>query len=204
VNGGGGGGGGGEYTGEIIRETSISTRGDQPTQTEGAVTIEVSIPVLASDYETYAGVNSNSPILFDCDLELFNITTGAVADSISFTNLAVPKAGSVSYLGSVQAAFWLRRIAQMGLDPDWLGAGASGSPWSHDGATMLGDLRQTFYPLILRLPLGDLATSPEAWRDIRISGDLFSVRLKFSGLNRFVFSTYVAFGPMTARIDWGT
>lgn len=201
---GGGSGIGGAYAGEIIRETSISTRGRQPTEGDGAVSIEVSISIFAADSETYSIANSNSPIVFDCDLELFNIRTGVVTDSITFTNLAIPKAESVSYLGSVQAAFWLRRIAQMGLDPDWLGAGASGSPWSHDGATMLTDLRQTFYPLILRLPLGGLDSSPYDWKAIRTSGDLFSVRLKFTGLNRFVFSTYVAFGPLTARIDWGT
>ena len=201
---GGGSGIGGAYAGEIIRETSISTRGRQPTEGDGAVSIEVSISVFAADSETYSIANSNSPIVFDCDLELFNVTTGAVVNSITFTNLAVPKAEAVSYLGSVQAAFWLRRIAQMGLFPDWLGAGASGSPWSHDGATMLTDLRQTFYPLILRLPLGGLDSSPDSWATIRGSGDLYSVRLKFTGLNRFVFSTYVAFGPLTARIDWGT
>lgn len=201
---GGGSGIGGAYSGEIIREVPIYTRGRQPTEGAGAVAIEISIPVLAADYESFAGVNSNSPIVFDCDLEIFNVTSGPVTDSLTFTNLAIPKARPVDFNGPVQAAFWLRRIAQMALFPDWLGAGASGAPWSHDGATMLGDLRQTFYPLILRLPLGGLGTSPEDWASIRGSGDLFSVRLKFSGLPRYVFSTYAAFGPITARIDWGT
>lgn len=201
---GGGSGIGGAYAGAVIRETSISTRGRQPTGDEGAVSIEVSIPVLAADYESFGGSNVNAPIVFDCDLELFNVTTGAVVDSLTFANLALPKSEAVNLRGGpVQAAFWLRRIAQMGLNPDWLGAGASGAPWSHDGATMLGDLRATFYPLILRLPLGGLPSSPDSWDTIR-DGDLFSVRLKFTGLNRFTFSTYVAFGPLTARIDWGT
>lgn len=202
---GGGSGSGGAYAGAVIRETSISTRGRQPSDGDGAVSIEVSIPVLAADYESFGGSNVNAPIVFDCDLELFNVTTGAVFDSLAFANLALPKSETVNPLGApVQAAFWLRRIAQMGLNPDWLGAGASGAPWSHDGATMLRDLRATFYPLILRLPLGGLPSSPDSWGAIRGSGDLFSVRLKFTGLNRYVFSTYVAFGPLTARIDWGT
>lgn len=202
---GGGSGIGGAYAGEIIRETSISTRGEQPTDGAGAVTIEVSIPVLAADYESFGGSNVDAPIVFDCDLELFNVTTGAVVDSLTFSNLAIPKSETVNLRGGpVQAAFWLRRIAQMGLFPDWLGAGASGAPWSHDGATMLGDLRATFYPLILRLPLGGLPSSPDGWKEIKNSGDLYSVRLRFTGLNRYVFSTYVAFGPLTARIDWGT
>lgn len=199
---GGGSGIGGAYAGEIIRETAISTRRRQPTDGDGAVSIEVSIPVIAADYESFSITNSNSPIVFDCDLELFNVTNGAVQDSVSFVNLAIPKAEAVSYLGPVQAALWLRRIAQMNLSPDWRGNGAR-FPWSHDGATMLGDLRATYYPLILRLPLGGLASSPDSWGVIR-AGDLYSVRLKFSGLNRYVFSTYVAFGPLTARVDWGT
>ena len=202
---GGGSGIGGAYAGEIIRETSISTRGEQPTENDGAVSIVVSIPVLAADYESFAGVNSNSPIVFDCDLELFNVRLGTVTDSVTFANLALPKSETVNLRGGpVQAAFWLRRIAQMGLFPDWRGDGASGAPWSHDGCTMLGDLRQTFYPLILRLPLGGLASSPDNWRHIRNNLDLYSVRLKFTGLNRYVFSTFVGFGPLTARIDWGT
>ena len=199
---GGGSGIGGVYVGEIIREVSISTRERQPTDGDGAVSIEVSIPVIAADYESFSLTNENSPIVFDCDLELFNVTTSAVQDSISFVNLAIPKARPLPYLDPVQAIYWLRRIAQMNLFPDWVG-NAARFPWSHDGATMLGDLRATYYPLILRLPLGGLASSPDSWGVIR-AGDLYSVRLKFSGLSGSINSTFVAFGPLTARVDWGT
>jgi hypothetical protein len=191
------------YSNEIIRETSISTRGDQPRDTPGAVSIEFSIPVIAANFESFGGSNRTDPLIFDCRAEIFNITTGAVADYIDFENLAVPLARPVTLGGPVAAAWWLRRLAQMTLTPDWLGAGANGFPWSHDGATTLGDLRQTFYPLILRLPLGDLATSPQSWKDIRDSGDLFGVRLRLSGMGQ-PFPNYIGFGALTARIDWGT
>ena len=189
------------YFNEIIRETSISTRGRQPTQGAGAVTIEVSIPVIAANWETLGGNFHGDPLVFNCGVELFNITTGVVSDYLDFPNLAVPMARAT--VGAPAAAWWLRRLAQMTLDPDWLGAGASGFPWSHDGATMLGDLRQTFYPLILRLPLGGLATSPDDWDTIRGGGDLFGVRLRLSGMGQ-VFPYYIGFGALTARIDWGT
>jgi hypothetical protein len=191
------------YSNEIIRETSISTRGRQPTQGAGAVSIEFSIPVIAANFESFGGSNSTDPLIFDCRAELFNITTGAVTDYLDFENLAVPLARPVTLGGPVAAAWWLRRLAQMTLTPDWLGAGANGFPWSHDGATTLGDLRQTFYPLILRLPLGGLATSPDDWETIRSSGDLFGVRLRLSGMDQ-PFPNYIGFGALTARIDWGT
>lgn len=202
---GGGTSGGGQYLNEIVREVPISVLSKQPTQNAGAVAIEISIPVLAANYESFAGSNSNVPIVCDCKLEIEDISgISGLTDYAIFQNLAIPKARPVDFNGPASAAFWLRRIAQMNLFPDWLGAGAAGFPWSHDGATMLGDIRQTFYPLILRLPLGGTANSPYSWEDLYTSGGLFSVRLKFTGLNRYVFSTYVAFGPLTARVDWGT
>ena len=193
---------------EIIRETSISTRGVQPTEGDGAVSIEMSIPVIA----LRGGLNSNPmpPVVFDCRLELFNVTTGAVVDYIAFDNLAVPSFiqgrddfGSRNY--KIAANYWFKRTALLTEIPDWRGS-TSVQPWSHDGATTIADITSTFYPLILRLPLGDGGNSPDSWKVIRQSGDLFSVRFVVTDFRDSFHSPaqYLGFGAMTARIDWGT
>jgi len=198
----------GYFPPEIIRETSISTRGVQPTEGEGAVSIEMSIPVIA----LRGGLNSNPmpPVVFDCRLELFNVTTGAVVDYIDFDNLAVPSFiqgrddfGSRNY--KIAANYWFKRTALLTEVPDWRGA-TSVQPWSHDGATTIADMTSTFYPLILRLPLGDGGDSPDEWKTIRQSGDLFSIRFVLTDFkdNLNAPAQYLGFGAMTARIDWGT
>jgi hypothetical protein len=198
----------GYFPPEIIRETSISTRGVQPTENDGAVSIEMSIPVIA----LRGGLISNPtpPVVFDCRLELFNVTTGAVVDYIDFDNLAVPSFiqgrddfGSRNY--KIAANYWFKRTALLTEVPDWRGA-TSVQPWSHDGATTIGDMTSTFYPLILRLPLGDGGNSPYDWKTIRQSGDLFSIRFVLTDFKDFLNSPaqYLGFGAMTARIDWGT
>jgi hypothetical protein len=198
----------GYFPPEIIRETSISTRGVQPTETDGAVSIEMSIPVIALRY----GLNSNPtpPVVFDCRLELFNVTTGAVVDYIDFDNLAVPSFiqgrddfGSRNY--KIAANYWFKRTALLTEVPDWRG-NTSVQPWSHDGATTIADMTSTFYPLILRLPLGDDGNSPDNWKTIRQSGDLFSIRFVLTDFKDFLNSPaqFLGFGAMTARIDWGT
>jgi hypothetical protein len=195
--------------GELIRETSISTRGNQPRETPGAVSIEMSIPVIALRGGLIS--NPNPPVTFDGRLELFNVTTGAVVDYIDFDNLAVPSFiqggddfSSPNY--KIAANYWFKRTALLTQIPDWRGA-TSVQPWSHDGATTIADMTSTFYPLILRLPLGDLATSPASWKDIKNSGDLFSVRFFIKDFSQLVPNyptSFLGFGAMTARIDWGT
>ena len=198
--------------GELIRETSISTRGVQPTETDGAVSIEMSIPVISLS----SLANGRRPITFDARLELFNVTTGAVVDYIEYNNLAFPASSYYAFHSMrdnfstdiIAANYWLRRVAMLTEDPDWRGA-TSVQPWSHDGATALADMTSTFYPLILRLPLGDGGNSPDEWKTIRQSGDLFSVRFFIKDYSVIastsgISSDYLGFGAMTARIDWGT
>ena len=191
---------------EIIRETSISTRERQPTEGAGVVSIEMSIPVIALSIRSPRG----SPVIFDCKLELFNVTTGAVVNYIAFDNLAVPAFtnDNGSYLSGRGAKlavnYWMKRIALLTQSPSWRGS-TSVQPWSHDGATRIEDINSTFYPLILRLPLGGLATSPDDWNTIRGSGDLYSVRFVITDFGtQGAPADYIAFGAMTARIDWGT
>jgi hypothetical protein len=194
---------------KIIRETSISTRGVQPTETDGAVSIEMSIPVIALRF----GGADSPPVVFDCNLELFSVTTGAVVDYIEFVNLAVPAfkleltdAGFLNSNYKIAANYWFKRIGMLTLAPAWRGA-TSVQPWSHDGATTIADLTSTFYPLILRLPLGGSINSPDSWKLIRQSGDLFSIRFfikDYSTLSFGIDSDFLGFGAMTARIDWGT
>jgi hypothetical protein len=195
--------------GELIRETSISTRGVQPTENDGAVSIEMSIPVIALRGGLIS--NPNPPVTFDGRLELFNVTMGAVVDYIDFDNLAVPSFiqgrddfNSRNY--KIAANYWLKRIALLTEVPDWRGA-TSVQPWSHDGATTIADMTSTFYPLILRLPLGGDYYSPDNWKTIRQSGDLFSVRFFIKDFSQLVPNyptSFLGFGAMTARIDWGT
>jgi hypothetical protein len=196
--------------GELIRETSISTRGVQPTEDDGAVSIEMSIPVISLS----SLANGRRPITFDARLELFNVTTGAVVDYIEYNNLAFPASSYYAFHSMrdnfstdiIAANYWLRRVALLTEVPDWRGA-TSVQPWSHDGATALADMTSTFYPLILRLPLGDDGNSPDNWKTIRQSGDLFSVRFfikDYSTLSFGIDSDFLGFGAMTARIDWGT
>jgi hypothetical protein len=190
--------------GELIRETSISTRERQPTEGAGAVSIEMSIPVIS--LRARSG-GERVPITFDARLELFNVTKGAVVNYIQFDNLACPASSYYSNYGasgSISASYWLKRIAMLTEVPDWRGA-TSVQPWSHDGATTIEDITSTFYPLILRLPLGGLATSPDDWNTIRGSGDLYSVRFFIRDFDSVYRPTqYLGFGAMTARIDWGT
>jgi hypothetical protein len=189
--------------GELIRETSISTRGVQPTENDGAVSIEMSIPVIAM------GGNGRDPLTFDARLQLLNVTTGAVVDYIDFDNLAVPATASLGYrtnIANLPVQYWFNRIALLTEAPDWRG-NTSVQPWSHDGATTIEDITSTFYPLILRLPLGDGGNSPDNWKTIRQSGDLFSIQFfikDFSQPNLNYPTRYIGFGAMTARIDWGT
>jgi hypothetical protein len=191
--------------GQLIRETSISTRGVQPTETDGAVSIEMSIPVISLSGVAFG----RDPITFDARLELFNVTTGAVVDYIEYNNLAFLASSYYSNYGatgSISASYWLKRVAMLTESPAWRGA-TSVQPWSHDGATTIEDMTSTFYPLILRLPLGDGGDSPDNWKVIRQSGDLFSVRFfikDFRQLNINFPSSFLGFGAMTARIDWGT
>jgi len=191
---------------ELIRETSISTRGVQPTEGDGAVSIEMSIPVI-SQRPIEGG--DRAPIIFNCKLELFNVTTGAVVDYIQFDNLAVPASsyvGSGGTSGGIASQYWFKRVALLTEDPAWRGY-TSVQPWSHDGATTIADLTSTFYPLILRLPLGDGGNSPDNWQTIRQSGDLFSVRFIVTNFSQPIFNfptQFLGFGAMTARIDWGT
>ena len=189
--------------GELIRETSISTRGRQPTDGAGAVSIEMSIPVIA----LRGGLISNPtpPVTFDCRLELFNVTTGAVVNYIQFDNLAVPAFITSDRINTIAIDYWMKRIALLTESPAWRG-NTSVQPWSHDGATTIEDITSTFYPLILRLPLGGLATSPDDWNTIRGSGDLYSVRFFIKDFSQpyGAITQYIAFGAMTARIDWGT
>lgn len=199
----------GYFPPEIIRETSISTRGVQPTETDGAVSIEMSIPVIALRGGLRS--NPNPPVVFDCRLELFNVTTGGVVDYINFDNLAVPSfITSNTFISGfsskkIAANYWMKRITMLTESPTWRGS-ASVQPWSHDGATTIADLTSTFYPLILRLPLGDGGNSPDNWKTIRQSGDLFSVRFIVTDFtnSRDSAPQYLGFGAMTARIDWGT
>ena len=191
---------------QLIRETSISTRGVQPTEGDGAVSIEMSIPVISQRF-TEGGVRV--PIILDCRLELFNVTTGAVVDYIQFDNLAVPASsyiGAGGTSGGIASQYWFKRVALLTEDPTWRGA-TSVQPWSHDGATTIEDITSTFYPLILRLSLGDGGNSPDSWKLIRQSGDLFSVRFIVTDFSQPFLNhptQYLGFGAMTARIDWGT
>lgn len=190
--------------GELIRETSISTRERQPTEGAGVVSIEMSIPVISLRGRSGG---ERVPITFDARLELFNVTTGAVVNYIQFDNLACPASSYFSRYGasgSISASYWLKRIAMLTESPGWRGS-TSVQPWSHDGATTIEDITSTFYPLILRLPLGGLATSPDDWATIRGSGDLYSVRFFIRDFDSVYSPTqYLGFGAMTARIDWGT
>jgi len=189
--------------GELIRETSISTRGVQPTETDGAVSIEMSIPVIALRGGLIS--NPNPPVTFDGRLELINLTNGSIIDYIDFDNLAVP-AFIIDRNAPIAANYWLRRVAMLTESPAWRGA-TSVQPWSHDGATTIADMTSTFYPLILRLPLGDGGNSPDNWKVIRQSGDLFSVRFFIKDFSQLVPNyptSFLGFGAMTARIDWGT
>ena len=193
----------GYFPPEIIRETSISTRGVQPTEGEGAVSIEMSIPVIALRGGLIS--NPNPPVTFDGRLELINITNGSIIDYIDFDNLAVP-AFIIDRIAPIAANYWLRRVAMLTESPAWRGA-TSVQPWSHDGATTIADMTSTFYPLILRLPLGDGGNSPDEWKTIRQSGDLFSVRFFIKDFSQLVPNyptSFLGFGAMTARIDWGT
>ena len=194
------------YSDQLIRETSISTRGVQPTEGDGAVSIEISMPVIS---QRFVEGGAQVPIIFDCKLELFNVTTGAVVDYIQFDNLAVPASsyvGAGGASGGIASQYWFKRVALLTEDPTWRGA-TSVQPWSHDGATTIADINSTFYPLILRLPLGGNYYSPDSWKLIRQSGDLFSVRFiitNFSQPNFNLPTQFLGFGAMTARIDWGT
>jgi len=187
-------------TTEEGREVALSVLEDEPTEQEGDVGIEVSMPILilAPFRDRPDGWQSGGNFL-DFTVELFNVTTATVIETRTVT---LPNSPRVVQAGTAVNApsvfYWLHKMWEETRDANWHFLAPNGQPWSHDGTLGLADVSTAIAPITSYLSI-----ESESWNRIRTSGDLYCVRTRFTDNTAGNTGAIVALGPLTAHLSWG-
>ncbi|CAB4150399.1 hypothetical protein UFOVP567_27 [uncultured Caudovirales phage] len=183
------------------REVALSVLEEQPTEAEGDVGIEVSMPllILAPFRDRPDGWQSGGNFL-DFTVELFNVTTATVIQTRTVT---LPNSPRVVQAGTSPNApsvfYWLHKMWEETKGASWHLLDPNGQPWSHDGTLGLADVSTAIAPITSYLSI-----SSESWKNIRQSGDLYCIRTRFDDNGAGNVGAIVALGPLSAHLSWGT
>ena len=186
----------------LVRDVALTVLTEQPTEAAGDVSIEVSLPAMLLDAAEFRPDSFQPQSGFlDVIIELFDLTAGAVVDTITLPSVNLtPRLSLGRTIDSTPPSFyWLRKMFEQRRGATWHGLRPNGQPWSHDMAVSLGSIGSTMTPITARLPL-----SITTWATLRTSGKIYSVRVSFTDNLSGDSGAILAVGPLTARIDWGT
>jgi hypothetical protein len=181
---------------QLVRELALNVDLREPTEGENQVQIEVCFPYVyviaslgrADNYQPLSGG-------LDFTVELYNVTTATVVETRLYENFSITP--SVDLLGRTPMTHvWTRMMMQEQEDFAWARPGGNGQPWSHDQTVPLQEIGIVVKTMTFRLPLTD-------WSAVRGSGQLYAVRIYATDNETGRDGTYLAAGPMTARICWG-